>query len=450
MKQNQLPKIVRSANQHRGDSMARHSSRCDDTCTERKIVESSRLILHFDINETILVGDDAGGDSWEDCLNKILAKCSFVQIPDNSCTSTSLTISNTQTIVPTHWWDGSPIPYQMESTLGICNSPPSSTSSPGLPPPLFTGWDWPEHTCPYYRTFFKKYARRFTEQGHHGAIYRPVYEEMQQRLIIPGDIHSKLDSNRVFHHILPAFFNTLYMLRHQKREYTLVLRTFGSDLEYVADALSRFAHGQHPMYPDFRDPNLLLTKDTMFRGRWKACINNDGLDHELKVGDSTTTALDAVYELHSWQNDSDESNTDDTTLVARGDHEVLSILKSRTVVGIQDDYEWWSTHKNKPWAGKPVWTRHAHGPLGEELPMCHHLFFDDNIHNDATDSIVAVRCAWISDDGTLNYRSLSGEEVQRQHGRCIIRVPTIEPIMNVNWFIEQIAATEQRIELSNG
>ncbi len=32
---------------------------------------SSKLVLHFDINETILVGDDAGGDTVEDCLNKV-------------------------------------------------------------------------------------------------------------------------------------------------------------------------------------------------------------------------------------------------------------------------------------------------------------------------------------------------------------------------------------------
>ena len=30
-----------------------------------------KLVLHFDINETILVGDDAGGDSVDDCFNKV-------------------------------------------------------------------------------------------------------------------------------------------------------------------------------------------------------------------------------------------------------------------------------------------------------------------------------------------------------------------------------------------
>jgi len=37
------------------------------------------LVLHFDINETILLGDDAGGDSRIDSLNKMLAKSAFCQ-----------------------------------------------------------------------------------------------------------------------------------------------------------------------------------------------------------------------------------------------------------------------------------------------------------------------------------------------------------------------------------
>ncbi len=39
------------------------------------------LVLHLDINETILVGDEAGGDTREESLNKILAKSAYCQLP---------------------------------------------------------------------------------------------------------------------------------------------------------------------------------------------------------------------------------------------------------------------------------------------------------------------------------------------------------------------------------
>ncbi len=39
---------------------------------EKNLTESeSKLVIHFDINETILIGDEAGGDSVENCLNKV-------------------------------------------------------------------------------------------------------------------------------------------------------------------------------------------------------------------------------------------------------------------------------------------------------------------------------------------------------------------------------------------
>ena len=40
--------------------------------------EQPHLFLHFDVNETKLIGDPAGGDTVTECLNKIIAKSAFV------------------------------------------------------------------------------------------------------------------------------------------------------------------------------------------------------------------------------------------------------------------------------------------------------------------------------------------------------------------------------------
>ena len=39
-----------------------------------------KLILHFDINQTLILEDKAGGDSFEDALNLIVCKSAFVRI----------------------------------------------------------------------------------------------------------------------------------------------------------------------------------------------------------------------------------------------------------------------------------------------------------------------------------------------------------------------------------
>ena len=43
-----------------------------------------RLVLHFDVNETIMVGDPAGGDSFEESLNKICAKSAVIRPSDDA------------------------------------------------------------------------------------------------------------------------------------------------------------------------------------------------------------------------------------------------------------------------------------------------------------------------------------------------------------------------------
>lgn len=52
--------------------------------------------------------------------------------------------------------------------------------------------------------------------------------------------------------ILPSFFELLLYLQRQQRHFTIVFRTFGSDLADVADELNLFCTGQHPLYPGVR------------------------------------------------------------------------------------------------------------------------------------------------------------------------------------------------------
>ena len=68
------------------------------------------------------------------------------------------------------------------------------------------------------------------------------------------------------------------------------------------------------------------------------------------------------------------------------------------------------------------------------------FFFDDNIHNDADDSIVAVR---VRETKEQKFQPLSGEETIAMQGQHLVRVPTFAPVLNENWFLEQIDACER-------
>ena len=48
--------------------------------------------------------------------------------------------------------------------------------------------------------------------------------------------------------IIPSFFKTLSFLRKSKREFAIVFRTFGQDLDDVILEFNRFCEGKHPCF----------------------------------------------------------------------------------------------------------------------------------------------------------------------------------------------------------
>ena len=440
-----IPKIISSLPGASGAGLGQELPKATTATAAPAIQSTNRphLVLHFDINETILVGDEAGGDTREDCLNKILCKSAFVLMEDDPKEQGTLSrnregeegeegeasisrraLSHTKTLKPTKWWDGTPI---------ASSSDYGRDDDDAALPPLYTGWHWPPNACPYYRTSYKKKAKNFTL--HDGAPYRPLYRELEKRVgFLPDEVKAPdgQDFPHALHHMLPAFFHTLHELKQEGRSFGLVLRTFGSDLPDIADALNVFARGEHPLYPDFKDESLILEPGNMFRGRGST-----------KEGVSEGDVDKFEYRLLQWTDNANEN--DCQQIAASGDAKLLQIIEGCSVAGIQDHYAFWDDNNNAPWAGKPVWahaTSTSNGGEGvKKVRSCHHIFFDDNIHNDATDSIVAVRV----EDNDGMYRSLSGEEILDIQGEHIFRVPTVAPIMDEDWFLLRIKEAEDRL-----
>ena len=345
----------------------------------------TRLILHFDINETILLGDEAGGDTRHESVNKMLAKSAFVQLPP---TSSSTSWEDTTQITPTHWWDGQEIGKETST------------------PPLYTGWEWPEGCCPYYRTSYKKISKSFVE--HHGRkVYQGLLDECEAKL---AESKSSKD------HILPALYQTLdqMMTNKTKQPFTVVFRTFGSDLPDIAEALTEFATGRHPDFPDTNYPTLCLSKECLYQGRWK----------ETDSGN--------VYQLWDY---------DGTKIVASGDHAILKLLDTIPICGIQDHYTHWARNDCDPKAGKPVWV--PRDPTNNTDVYDHHILFDDNIHNLAHDGIACVRRE--QKDGS--FETVDSNVMHKDYqGLNLIRVPTIEPVLNPNWFMEQVSKAQSKLQ----
>ena len=406
------------------------------------------------VNETILVGDPAGGDTVTDCLNKIIAKSAFVSTDSRAAdgantnndqcdsrkglvrspSSGNITPTSTHNVQPTHWWNG----QSLEDST--CDAPP-----------LYAGWIWPPNTCPYYRTSFKKLAKRFTEG--HGCVYRHLYEELCHKLCLNETAaNEKGAGHDIFANFIPAFFHTLQFYFPSKSsnaqtkavarngylpeptKVTLVLRTFGTDLPRVAQCVSEFAKGNHPSYPDYYNPDLIMNID-LFCSSW-TCRDVQG-----NVVETEDEKHELVYELHSTTTDKVGDHSQNRTAGGdlTGDDAILNYLQTRSIVGIQDCYPFWRDNNHAPWSGKPVWARtnnlsgaHNH----------HHILLDDNIHNDPLDGAGGIRVPQVAEETRegkhSSYESLHGCEALNMHGKHLIRVPTICPLIEDNWFVQQI------------
>ena len=101
----------------------------------------------------------------------------------------------------------------------------------------------------------KKFAKTFTEPGSPGSIYRGLFERLEEAMRAPvvadgGAVIDPrlLNSDGVHYVIIPAFFHTLLGLTKSGRDFTVVIRTFGTDGPEIAAAINAFAEGKHPLF----------------------------------------------------------------------------------------------------------------------------------------------------------------------------------------------------------
>lgn len=343
------------------------------------------------MNEVLVLADAAGGDTREHSLNKVLAKSVLVKrAAGGSCGAPP---ENDDFILDQWTWsDGTPLRHD-----GQRRAPP---------PDLFSGFELPPNCLPFYAvpSLKQRWARCFaTDPSSPGYIFHGVYEDLNAALKWTGPPHPSLTtSDGEYHFILPSFFIMLQALRARHRDFLVVFRTFGSDLPDVMAAVNAFCRGEHPDFPAGL-PGLAMSPRHLHKGRYQ------GEDYVLECSSGKASSLPAVI---------DSLSASDAGFAA-----------------VQDDYEHWKRHRHAPEAGKPLWlTVDDHG--------VNHVFFDDNILNDAAGSIVAVRAR--KSPGTP-FRRLDGEAIRRMHGFVLVRVPTPFAILDRRWFLDQIDACERNI-----
>jgi hypothetical protein len=340
------------------------------------------LVLHLDINKTILLtGDAAAGASLHDVINSLIASSAWgeVVVDDDG--------------------GGGPVWRALPPAPSSSLLPPRA----GRPPPAHPSSLTYEHFVkevlhPYVdvgpdaasravaaernrdvRAVRKALLDAFTSPGQPGAAFAGHADALLAHLRLTEDqvaacASQSLRGMNEFRFLLPAYFTLLLsLLRQRGRRFLVLLRTFGHDLDDVVAEHNLFCAGRHPLYPlDGESPELR----TALAALAIPCPANTGafLRHGDGPGDThlATVVRDRVTTITGY----------------REIHQhILSLLPPKAAPGgeggeggggrgraaaFRDHYEFWFARKEAGSAGKLL-------PFEPSDPDHHSIFFDDNI-----------------------------------------------------------------------
>lgn len=287
-----------------------------------------KLILHIDVNNTILVGDSKTKLTvLEGVLNEYMTEIVWGNVDE--CGSWTPT------------------------------DDPISTKPPNLGAQSY--YKYAENRfkkAGKERWQFKEHVRRFTFHDV-GKRFRPHVEKVKESLKFKGNLSENeyqvveplfmKEEDGLYYRIIPSYFKLLNHLLENNRDFAVILRTFGGDGEVALKATKLYTQNLHP---DMKFPSSMNLSVDLNPG--KILPFEGGMLIRTSNGREYGT-FDKIYEEFS---------------------------QSNGVQLYQDNYDWWKKNRFASSAGKPLL-------VDPKDSSAHHILFDDNIRTwDPWDNIV--------------------------------------------------------------
>ncbi|XP_056588427.1 uncharacterized protein si:dkey-32e6.3 isoform X1 [Triplophysa dalaica] len=278
-------------------------------------------------------------------------------------------------------------------------------------------WEWMSDSpsllqpCTGAVTYYSQFGKvaGFTTVGP-GRRFRKVLEEHLELLRWPPDLPEdkelsvKGEDGKLYHWILPSFFQMLHDLTSEGVEFSVVFRTFGSDLPRVLSTVRRAVEdGSHPLFPDL--PALKL-RVNVTAGRIR-CSNKGAVLSRGEERVATGEGERCVYQYLS---------------AAEG------------LSGFQDHFDWWARNTYSILGGKPIWI----DPFDSKVQ---HIFIDDNIRQNDEDTI--VRPTVFLDPEGLQTRTASTSEL---YDLCLVQNDLMKAIADPGYFTQRILICMENYE----
>ncbi|ELU00686.1 hypothetical protein CAPTEDRAFT_125662 [Capitella teleta] len=338
-----------------------------------------KLILHFDVRNTVLVADSVTQVNVEQALNSFL---------------TSVTWGNE---VNNQWEWYSDEPSLVQPRPGVI------TYYKHLEKRLVK--------TPSDRALLRQVTGDFT-QIPIGSRFLPHFQKHLEYLKWTHGPVAKVMTmegrdGSPYHYILPAFFKFLFYLCEQKRDFCIVFRTYGLDAPNVLACTKLTLAGQHPMFPQKLHMELNPIPGRVFRTE----------SGKIAFEDYSKTDANGKMNRKIFTSELDIYN-------------MLNELKG--ISAFVDDFISWQNADYHHTAAKPFW-------IDRTDQTVHHIFFDDNIRTNECDSIVDVR---LINQSTRQGRSLDMEETKVFEDMCLVQADLLESTSNIDYFINKLIQCE--------
>jgi hypothetical protein len=199
-----------------------------------------RLILHFDMNKTILMSDVGAGISVDEMLNSMLSECAW-GVFDSTIPKEKRAVSD--------WKMVSTEPTSLPPPLGPPAVPPTTTGCTAGSECCCNFGEYLEMHTSMPKKERKPLKTRFTDADGVGSAFKADLDRIKAAMMLPA---SPISAHPVpeflecgYYHILPSFFHLLsWFEKRPDLDIRIVVRTFGVDTANVAKELNAYCEGK--------------------------------------------------------------------------------------------------------------------------------------------------------------------------------------------------------------
>eukprot|EP00397_Hematodinium_sp_SG-2012_P026086 GEMP01027298.1.p1 GENE.GEMP01027298.1~~GEMP01027298.1.p1 ORF type:complete len:486 (+),score=119.64 GEMP01027298.1:58-1515(+) len=290
-------------------------------------------------------------------------------------------------------------------------------------------------------------TQEFTNK-HYGQKLRPLFEQMVKNLSLPKAVLKAYGINKVVlnetdvpenpmsahdvnsarfgrNRLVPSFLTFVTHLVQKGRNFQVVFRGLGSELDDVVKEWNMYCEGKHPAFCGQNKTKRVL-------------LNGEKDSRDMRVKEESVGGIDRLSQFLEFptRNSAEPGGGEDLGMfiptkypLFHGIYAGILEMTLEGTVAIKDDEEFYATNDKVPESSKLMLV-----DFGET--KIHHIFFDGTLGASASDSTVDVR------------EVVRGEEIPYEDsiGVNIFRVNFVQAIIDPDYYITALAELENNFQ----